>query len=277
MVDLVLETPEGVALRFELAGPGARILSAAIDALLFFLGFAGTALFLQLGGLGFGNALLFSGAVLLLVAYSFGFSYVLGGRTPGKLWTGIRVCDAQGFAPRTRQLLLRALFVPLEAVLILPVPVVWILIASTPRHQRLGDLVAGTLVLRERPRRAPREPVPGLSWSRLETRVFALEPAAVRALAGRDLGLLRELLTRADLEPRARAGLQLHAARHYAARLGLAPRAFALEEARTFLRELFLLLREVRAARGATPLPTAPRGDAAAGRGAPPGGGSPPR
>lgn len=277
MVDLVLETPEGVALRFELAGPGARILAAAIDALLFFLGFAGTALFLQLAGLGFGNALLFSGAVLLLVAYSFGFSYVLGGRTPGKLWTGIRVCDAQGFAPRTRQLFLRALFVPLEAVLILPVPVVWILIASTPRRQRLGDLVAGTLVLRERPRRAPREPVPGLTWSQLETRAFALEPAAARALSGRDLGLLRELLTRAELEPRARAGLQLRAARHYAARLGLAPRAFAPEEARTFLRELFLLLREVRATRGAPAEVSVRRAAAAAAPDAPPAGGSPPR
>lgn len=251
MADLVLETPEGVALRFELAGPGRRILAAAIDALLFVLGFVTCALLLALAGLGFGVAWLLSGAVLLLVAYSFLFALFLDGCTPGKLWTGIRVCDAQGFAPRASQLFLRALFVPLEAVLILPVPVVWILIAATPARQRLGDLVAGTLVKRDRPRRAPREPVPALSWSQLEVHAFALDPGAVRVLEGRDLGFLRDLLTRGDLEPDAKAALHVRAARHYAARLGWPERAFRPAEARTFLRELFLLLREVRAGQAA--------------------------
>jgi uncharacterized RDD family membrane protein YckC len=246
VADLVLETPEGVALRFELAGPGTRILAAAIDAFLFLLGFLGCALFLGVAGLDFGLAWLFSGAVLLLVAYSFLFALFLDGCTPGKLWTGIRVCDAQGFAPRPGQLFLRALFVPLEAVLVLPVPVVWILIAATPKRQRLGDLVAGTLVKRERARRAPGEPVPGLSWSQLESRAFELDPEVVRTLEGRDLGFLRDLLTRADLEPRAKDELNLRAARHYAARLGWSARAFRREEARTFLRELFLCLRELR-------------------------------
>lgn len=277
MADLVLETPEGVALRFELAGPGTRLLAAAIDALLFFLGFAGTALFLQLAGLGFGNALLGSGAVLLLVLYSFVFSVLLDGRTPGKLWIGIRVCDVQGFAPRTSQYFLRALFVPLEAVLILPVPLVWILIAATPQRQRLGDLVAGTLVLRDRPRRAPSEPVPNLSWSTLETRAFALDPAAARALGGRELGFLRELLTRKDLEPAAREHLYRRAAEHYAPRFGLTPRTFAADEARTFLREAFLLLREVRAGGAALAGLTRRPAAGAAAPGGPPASGSRPR
>ena len=271
VTELVLETPEGVALRFELAGPGARILAAAIDGLLFVLAFAFAALVLELTGLGFGVLLLASGAVLLLVAYAFFFPLFLGGRTPGKLWAGIRVCDAQGFAPRATQLVLRALFVPLEAVLIVPVPLVWVLIATTPRRQRLGDLVAGTLVLRDRPRRAPHEPAPGLSWTGLLQHAFALDPAAVRALSGRDLGFLRDLLTRADLEPEARTRLFARAARHYRRRLGLDARALAPDETRTFLRELFLLLREVRA--GAR----VPRAAGAAARGAPRSGGSRPR
>lgn len=282
VTDLVLETPEGVALRFELAGPGTRILAAAVDGLLFFLGFALSALVLELAGLDFGVAWLASGLVLLLAAYSFVFSLALGGRTPGKLWTGIRVSDEQGFAPRVPQLLLRALFVPLEAVLVLPVPLVWVLVAATPRRQRLGDLVAGTVVVRERTRSAPREPVPHLTWSRLESRAFPLDPAAVRAFSGRDLAFLRELLTRTDLDREARERLFARAARHHAARLGLARRAFSSDEARTFLRELFLLLREVRgggdggdggdgtAAAGST---TPPAGGAAA-RGAPPASGS---
>jgi uncharacterized RDD family membrane protein YckC len=287
MADLVLETPEGVALRFELAGPGPRLLAAAIDALLFLLGFLGAFLTLELAGLDFGLRLLASGAVLLLVLYSFLFPLLLEGCTPGKLWIGIRVRDAQGFAARPAQLFLRALFVPLEAALVVPVPLVWILIAATPRHQRLGDLGAGTLVLRARERRAPPEPVPGLAWSTLETRAFALDPGAARGLAGRDLGFLRELLTRRDLDPGAESGLYRRAAEHYAPRFGLAPRAFTHAEARTFLREAFLLLREVRAGRTvAKPLTSRPAdarpsgarsADGAAGPGAPRASGSPPR
>lgn len=269
MTDLVVETPEGVALRLELAGAGARILAGAIDALLIVCGFVALAFVLAVADLEFGTALLAGGAILSLVLYSFLFSLFLGGRTPGKLWTGIRVCDQQGFAPHAAQLFMRALFVPLEAALLVPVPLVWILIAVTPRHQRLGDLVAGTLVLRERRVRAPREPAAKLSWSGLEERAFALDPAAARELGGEDLGFLRDLLTRADLEPRAKERLLRRAARHYALRMGL-ERDPGPDEARTFLRELFLLLRELRGPA------TRPAGGAAA-PGTIPAGGSPPR
>jgi len=273
MAQLVLETPEGVALRSELAGPGTRLLAAAIDGLLFGLGVGGATLLFLVLGLEFASTLLLAGGVLLLVGYWFVSSMLLDGRTPGKLWTGIRVCDAQGFAPGAGQLFLRALFVPLEAVLVLPVPLVWILIATTPRRQRLGDLVAGTLVLRDRARAAPPEPAAKLSWSTLEPRAFDLDPTAVRALDGRDLGVLRDFLTRKELEPEARARLEHRLARHYAARLGK-PATFTGAEALAFLRELFLLLREVRGA--ARPL-SSPPAAAAAAPDSPPGGGSPPR
>lgn len=274
MADLVLDTPEGLTLRLELAGPGTRLLAAAVDGLLFGATFAGSVLLLALTGFGPGAAVLVSGFVVLLVGYWFGTGLLLEGRTPGKRAIGLRVADVEGFAPRASQLLLRALFVPLEAALVLPVPLVWILIAATPRRQRLGDLVAGTVVLREARRRAPREPVPELTWSALATRAFALDPSAARRLDGQDLGLLRALLTRRELEPSARARLQRRAAEHYHARLFGARRAFEPTEARTFLRELFLLLREVRGAGE----PLRREGPAAAaGRGATPGGGSAPR
>jgi uncharacterized RDD family membrane protein YckC len=276
VADLVLETPEGVALRFELAGPGTRLLAAAVDGLLFLAGFLAALLVSSVVGLGFGTTLLAGGLIVLVVAYWFGTSLVLDGRTPGKVWIGIRVCDAEGFAPRASQLFLRALFVPLEAALVLPVPLVWVLIAATPRRQRLGDLVAGTLVLRERPRKTTREPVPGLAWSELETHAFEFEPAAVRRLGGRDLGLLRELLTRYDLDPGARDELYRRAALRFHARVAVEPRTFDGAEARTYLRELFLLLRELRTT-SALPELKARRAGGAAGPGATPGGGSRPR
>ena len=273
MADLVLETSEGLALRLELAGPGTRLLAAALDGLLFLASFWASLLLFSLLGLDAGVQLVSSGLVVLLVAYWFGSAFLWDGRSPGKSAVGLRVAGVDGFAPRPSQLLLRALFVPLEAVLVVPVPLVWVLIAATPRRQRLGDLVAGTVVLREGRRRAAREPAPGLAWSTLEVRVFALDQLAVRRLDGRDLGLLRSLLTRLDLDPQAREHLYRRAAGHYHARLFGAQRALDPSEARTFLRELFLCLRELRAGRAGLTMDRS----GAAGRGATPGGGSPPR
>jgi hypothetical protein len=190
--------------------------------------------------------LLVSGSILWLVLYWFLFSVLWGGRTPGKRVIGIRTTDEQGFPARIGQHFLRCLFVPLEAVVAVPIPLVWILIAGTPRHQRLGDLVAGTLVLRERVRPAPPEPAPRATWSQLEARSLVLGPADARAVEGRELGFLRRLLARTDLEPRARERLTVRAARHFERRLGLERRSRTPAEGRAFLRELFLFLREMR-------------------------------
>jgi uncharacterized RDD family membrane protein YckC len=214
MSELLVETPEGVCLRFEIAGAGTRLLAAAVDGLLWVLGMSALALFLGLIGLGPGTALLAGGAVLLLVLYSFLFPVLWNGRTPGKVVMGIRTSDEQGFPARAAQHFLRSLFVPFEAIITVPIPLVWILIAATPRHQRLGDLVAGTLVLRERGARAPAEPVPRARWSTLERRTLALEPSTARAFDGRDLGFLRQLLSRTDLEPEARDRQLVRAGRH---------------------------------------------------------------
>jgi len=247
MAELAIETPEGVPLRFELAGLGARILAASIDGLLFALAYLLVFVALQLSGLSGMGVVVASAGVLCLVAYSFFFTWLFDGRTPGKVWAGLRVCDLSGFGASAGRIFLRSLFVPLEAVLIVPVPVVWVVIALTPRRQRLGDLVAGTIVLRERAPQAAKEPAPGLTWSALEAKSFGFEPLQVRALGPADLAFLRDLLTRPDLEREAGERLLLRAARLYASRLELGARTFAVDEARIFLRELFLYLREVRA------------------------------
>jgi len=247
MSELVVETPEGVSLRFEIAGAGTRLLAALVDGFLWLLSMTALALFFGLIGLGLGNALLAGGAILWLVLYSFLFAVFWNGRTPGKVLLGIRTCDEQGLPARVSQHFLRGLFVQFEALVTVPIPLVWILIAATPRHQRLGDLVAGTVVVREGGRRAPGEPAPRARWSTLERRALALEPSAARAFDGRDLGFLRQLLTRTDLDPRARERLHVRAARHFTRRLDLPERDLTPGEARELLRELFLFLREMRA------------------------------
>ncbi len=267
--DLVVETPEGSALRYEIAGAGTRTVAAAVDLLLWATVMLSAAALFLVTGLGASVVLVASAVIVSLVLYSFLFAALWSGRTPGKALVGIRVLDEDGFPASSGQHFLRALFFPLEAVaLAFPVPLAVALVAATPRRQRLGDLVAGTLVLREPRVEESAEPYPNETWSGLEKLLLALVPAHAARFDGEDLEFLRALLARREIDARARARLMRSAARHYAERLDLAGSDFDAPRARAFLRELFLFLREMRASRagGGRPAPTT-RPEVAAGRG----------
>lgn len=66
-----------------------------------------------------------------------------GGRTAGMRWTGLRVVERSGRPARARALAVRALLLPLDLLVGLP------LVLSRPDRRRLGDLVAGTQVVRD--------------------------------------------------------------------------------------------------------------------------------
>jgi uncharacterized membrane protein SpoIIM required for sporulation/uncharacterized RDD family membrane protein YckC len=152
-----IETPEHVTLDFEVAGVGSRVLAAVIDtALLAGITFvAGTLVFVlaELGIVPTGpwiGAFLVSGAFLLWNGYYVFFEGLRQGRTPGKQRVGIRVVRDTGHpitvsAAITRNLLRLADFLPppyLGGLL---------LMALHPSGKRLGDLAAGTVVVRDRP------------------------------------------------------------------------------------------------------------------------------
>jgi len=66
-----------------------------------------------------------------------------GGRTAGMRWAGLRVVDRAGGAPSRTRLLVRALALPVD-VLVGPA-----LVLSRADRRRLGDLLAGTQVVRD--------------------------------------------------------------------------------------------------------------------------------
>ena len=74
MSELVVETPEGVALRFEIAGVGTRLLAASLDGLVFALVLLLGVLFFLVAGVEPGYVWLVSGTFLWLAGYSFVFS-----------------------------------------------------------------------------------------------------------------------------------------------------------------------------------------------------------
>ena len=116
------------------------------------------------------------------------------------------------------------------------------LIAGTARHQRLGDIVAGTLVVREEVDRYTRDPFPKKRWAELKDRTLADRPGLAARLDDADYDFLRRLLLRGDL--RAEEGRRLFGsvAEHYRERLELQP----FDDARAFLGELYLFMRDAR-------------------------------
>jgi uncharacterized RDD family membrane protein YckC len=152
--DLVVATPEQVAFRFETAGLGSRFAAQLLDLLVL------AAVLVALGLVGLGIAAL-AGQPLagLLVFVVLGFASfwaywivpeaLWSGQTVGKYVLHLRVIDARGGPITAGQAVIRNL---LRVVDFLP----WsyalgtIVMFGTARSQRLGDLAAGTIVIRER-------------------------------------------------------------------------------------------------------------------------------
>jgi len=147
-----IPTPEGVEIEMVLAGLGSRLAAALIDWIII----NGVLLSLWVAGLvvaspfdlagGVLAAGLISATFLVLFGYDTAFETLNSGRTPGKRLLGIRVVRYGGAPPGFLAAAIRNLL-RLVDVAILPVGVLCILF--TARNQRLGDLAAGTLVVRE--------------------------------------------------------------------------------------------------------------------------------
>ena len=266
---LVVETPEGLALRHELAGAGARAAAGLVDlawiAFALFVAYVGFTVFSFVDGgrlTGVLGALLLGGSLVFAVLLQTIVPSAWDGVTPGKHLLGLRVVDRNGWPARPRQHFLRAVFWLLE-VLPIPIPGGLFAMALLPDHQRLGDLVAGTVVIR--PPSARRsgtvaEPFARESWEGLQARALRLAPAHRERFSGRDLDFLRELFGRAGIASEARRALFVRAWEHYAAVLGFdavrpsedrsassqagAGGAVVVpEDAADHLRELYLFLR----------------------------------
>jgi uncharacterized membrane protein SpoIIM required for sporulation/uncharacterized RDD family membrane protein YckC len=153
---LSVETPEHVMLDFEIAGIGSRALAALIDmAILLGVLVAGALLLALLARLGVRLGA-WASAALLLASFALWYGYftffegLRAGQTPGKRAAGIRVVRDTGHpvtlaAAATRNLVRVADFLPPPYLL------GTLLVALHPRAKRLGDMVAGTVVVRDRP------------------------------------------------------------------------------------------------------------------------------
>jgi uncharacterized membrane protein SpoIIM required for sporulation/uncharacterized RDD family membrane protein YckC len=157
---LHVETPEHVAIGYALADLGSRFVALLLDALLLLVLLAalwGVPLWLasRLGELppvlaGWGLAALVLASFGLTWGYFIYFEGLRDGQTPGKKRLGIRVVHEGGYPLTLRGAAVRNL---IRFVDIQPMPaclVGGVVMLLHPRTQRLGDIAAATVVVRER-------------------------------------------------------------------------------------------------------------------------------
>ncbi len=150
-----LVTGEAVALDLQPAALPSRLVAAAVDALgqavvLLVAGGLATAASLELSDAA-GQALGIVLLVLVLIVYPVTFETLLRGRTPGKAAMGLRVVRDDGGPVGFRQSLARGLagaFLERPGISLFFAGVLTSLL--NPQGKRLGDLLAGTVVVRER-------------------------------------------------------------------------------------------------------------------------------
>jgi uncharacterized RDD family membrane protein YckC len=220
-----LVTPESVELEFTLAGIGSRALALLIDYLVqgliqigfwMVLGFFVNRLFNYLESLGVNYSTaslwLFAIAMLISVAIYSGyfvfFEVAWQGQSPGKRLTKIRVIQDNGKPVRLAQATLRALLRPIDDFLFIGA----FLIFFSRCEKRLGDMVAGTLVVQEAQPDLKRQPVFSSEAQQLATQLPSWVDLTL--LLPNDFAVISEYLhRRSSMIGKARSELSLKLAR----------------------------------------------------------------
>ena len=146
------QTPENVILRYHLAGPGTRFVAWVFDTIL--IGIIDVALLIVGALMAAISPFEFTSdmAVFILIGvvsgsfllYFLCFELFMQGQTPGKRSVDIRVVSAQGFGLSRGALFIRNVFRVIDTL-----PLLWFIPVLTQQNQRLGDVVAGTLVVED--------------------------------------------------------------------------------------------------------------------------------
>jgi uncharacterized RDD family membrane protein YckC len=212
---LSIDTPELVAIEMPLAGIGSRFIALLVDYVIWFTGIAFVmwmfAFFLP--GLNAFNRLSaqWATALYLFLLFLFNWGYFTlfeafwNGRTPGKRIARIRVIQRSGRAIGLFESMARNFIRYIDQIPFF-YAVGAVAIFVTREHQRLGDLAAGTLVVRDRIEEAP---ISTESTRTFTANIFAPavptpEPSAgfslpdhgVAKLSGSDLQVLESFFAR---------------------------------------------------------------------------------
>jgi len=227
-----LFSPEKVYLKLNLAGVGSRFAASLIDGIFQGLLTSFLPLIVSLFGFwgGFGHSLgnkataLFAVGfmiieVVILGGYSIFFETIWNGQTPGKRFIKIRVVQENGSPVTFLMVLIRNV---LRVIDMLPFAygIGMLAVMFSKKNQRLGDMAAGTVVVREKGDAAPAvvdfsiSETPWLGMARLHIHEIEEEHFAV---------LKKYLLRRSTMKPEETLLLDQKLGAFFIQKLGLHP------------------------------------------------------
>ncbi|HIK46713.1 MAG TPA: RDD family protein [Leptolyngbyaceae cyanobacterium M65_K2018_010] len=229
---VTIRTPESIELDFVLAGVGSRAVALVVDYACLGLGLLGLAVIysfllvqllsmesvlgldsrtIQLWLTAIGSLLAFG----LYVGYFVLFETLWFGQTPGKRYSKIRVIRDDGQPERLLQATLRSLLRPIDDFLFIG----FFCILLTQPEKRLGDWLAGTLVVQTDPKTPGPVQVPERSQAIGKDLLGLID---ITQLSPDDLATIRAFLQRrTTLSRQAQVQVSDHLARRYKDQLGL--------------------------------------------------------
>ena len=251
--ELVIETPERIDLTLEYAGVGSRFVAQIIDELYKWLiisamGLVTLVVYLLIGPAKslspFVTYLLIGLGVILFFIIYFGYDIYFearnNGQTPGKKKTEIRVIKDGGYPLDLNSVVIRNL---VGIVDMLPIYYLlgFIVIMLNKKQQRLGDMAAGTLVIRERFKKMPTDPFAAKKNSDLQEHLYSFPPMNLAKLSAQDVFIIKNYFQRYDqIEEQARNKLAVELANQYIKKMAIENPPFNDAAAVKFLEELYL-------------------------------------
>jgi uncharacterized RDD family membrane protein YckC len=209
-------TPEAVTIALDVAGLGSRMIAWLIDSLIQLVIAVPIVLGIGAGNLSGNVELVALSLILFLLFWGYYPIFELSwqGRTPGKRAQRLRVIRTDGQPAGGAAIMVRNLIRILDVFLLPFLAVISMIVTS--RAQRLGDLAAGTMVVRESKFRAPQAV---LAASRPD-----LPTVDATGLPEREYDVIRSFLARrGSLDPAARWRLAAQLASSVRGRVGSMP------------------------------------------------------
>lgn len=208
---LRFETPENVQIHYEPAGLGTRFLAWFIDQILvtvvmvglivalFAVGASFQAVFdsLEDGPSADKDRAVYYAVGLIFLLWGLGSFLYFGclelfmrGQTVGKRLSNIRVVSADGFQLDASSIIVRNMFRVVDHM-----PPMWVFPFVSPRGQRSGDMVAGTLVVFDAPTRL--SPVREMLADRTAAEAqFRFDTSLLKRLTAKDFAAVERVLER---------------------------------------------------------------------------------
>ncbi|MBC5635504.1 RDD family protein [Ornithinibacillus sp. BX22] len=250
-----IKTPQFVSLQYQVAGLGSRAAAMLIDQALIMV--TNLLIYLIFITANLSDMFYFSDswlpiaiAITIVFVINWGYfffaEYFFSGKTLGKKWLGIRAIQENGHSLTLLSSLIRNL---LRIIDMLPtgyfVGMMFVFFHS--KHKRLGDIVAGTIVVHERGVKKERT-------SRIDKEIarrgltkdsLQLEDWALRAIGNKEWELLRAYSRKfLNVSVVQRAQLTNHLAEKLLPRLGIAIDGKPITERENILLTLYVIARE---------------------------------